>query len=138
MPSLVLAPTQEEHFKFPSTLRSPATICCGCSVAQSCLTLCDPMDCPPGSSVHEIFQARILEWVALSSISQNLLKFMSPIPASNPRKQFASDSHSQSAYIRLNQRALSMFSSLPLCFHISLYFLLVLYVWSKKTYLIVN
>ena len=30
-----------------------------------CLTLCDPMDCsPPGSSVHEILQARILEWVA--------------------------------------------------------------------------
>ena len=36
-------------------------------VAQSCPTLCDPMDCnPPGSSVHEIFQARILEWVAVS------------------------------------------------------------------------
>ena len=36
-------------------------------VAQSCPTLCDPMDCsPPGSSVHEIFQARILEWVAIS------------------------------------------------------------------------
>ena len=35
-------------------------------VAQSCLTLCDPRDCsPPGSSVHEIFQARILEWVAI-------------------------------------------------------------------------
>ena len=34
-------------------------------VAQSCLTHCDPMDCsPPGSSVHENFQARILEWVA--------------------------------------------------------------------------
>ena len=34
-------------------------------VAQSCPTLCDPMDCsPPGSFVHEIFQARILEWVA--------------------------------------------------------------------------
>ena len=32
-------------------------------VAQSCLTLCDPMDCsPPGSSVHGIFQARVLEW----------------------------------------------------------------------------
>ena len=30
-------------------------------------TLCDSMDCnPPGSSVHEIFQARILEWVAIS------------------------------------------------------------------------
>ena len=36
-------------------------------VAQSCLTLCDPMDCsPPGSSVHGILQARILEWVAIS------------------------------------------------------------------------
>ena len=41
----------------------PAT----CSVAQSYLTLSDPMDCsPPGSSVHGIFQARILEWVAIS------------------------------------------------------------------------
>ena len=36
-------------------------------VAQSCLTLCNPMDCsPPGSSVHGIFQARILEWIAIS------------------------------------------------------------------------
>ena len=35
-------------------------------VTQSCLTLCDPMDCSlPGSSVHEILQARILEWVAI-------------------------------------------------------------------------
>ena len=34
------------------------------AVAQSCRTLCDPMDCsPPGSSVHGIFQARVLEWV---------------------------------------------------------------------------
>ena len=34
--------------------------------AQSHLTLCDPMDCsPPGSSVHGIFQARILQWVAI-------------------------------------------------------------------------
>ena len=36
-------------------------------VAQSCLTLCDPMDCSlPGSSLHRILQARILEWVAIS------------------------------------------------------------------------
>ena len=36
-------------------------------VAQSCLTPCDPMDwSPPGSSVHGILQARILEWVATS------------------------------------------------------------------------
>ena len=35
-------------------------------VAQSCLTLCDPMDCRlRGSSVHGIFQARILVWVAI-------------------------------------------------------------------------
>ena len=36
-------------------------------VPQSCLTLCDPMDCsPPGSSVHGVSQARILEWVPIS------------------------------------------------------------------------
>ena len=41
---------------------------CACSAAQSCLTLCDPLDCNlPGSSVREILQARILEWVAISS-----------------------------------------------------------------------
>ena len=38
-----------------------------CSVTHLCLTLCDPMDCRPlGSSVHGIFQASILEWVAIS------------------------------------------------------------------------
>ena len=44
--------------------------CCsawGCKVKESEVALCDPMDCsPPGSSVHGIFQARILEWVAIS------------------------------------------------------------------------
>ena len=35
-------------------------------IAQSCLTLCDLMDSsPPGSSVHEILQARIPEWIAM-------------------------------------------------------------------------
>ena len=38
------------------------------SVSQSCLTLCNPMDCSlPGSSVHEIFQMRILEWATVFS-----------------------------------------------------------------------
>ena len=37
-------------------------------VAQSCPTLCDLMDCLPGSSVHEVFQARVLEWVAIAGI----------------------------------------------------------------------
>ena len=36
-------------------------------VAQSCPTLSDPMDCsPPGSSVHGVLQARVLEWVAIA------------------------------------------------------------------------
>ena len=40
-------------------------------VIQSCLTLCDPMDCrPPGSTVHGTLQARILEWVASHSLLQ--------------------------------------------------------------------
>ena len=39
-----------------------------CSVAKSCPTLCNPINCnPPGSSVHRISQARVLEWVAISS-----------------------------------------------------------------------
>ena len=38
-----------------------------CSVTKSCPSLCQPMDCsPPGSFVHGILQARILEWVAIS------------------------------------------------------------------------
>ena len=36
-------------------------------VAQPCLTICDPMDCSlPGSSVHGIFQARVLQWGAIA------------------------------------------------------------------------
>ena len=39
-----------------------------CEVAQSCPTLGDPMDCSlPGSSLHEILQARVLEWVPFPS-----------------------------------------------------------------------
>ena len=41
---------------------------CGGAHSQSCPTLCDPMDCRlPRSSVHAIFQAKILEWVAIYS-----------------------------------------------------------------------
>ena len=39
-------------------------------VSQSCLTLCDPMDCSlPGSSAHGIFQARVLEWEGMATHS---------------------------------------------------------------------
>ena len=50
--------------------------------AQSCLTLCDPMDhSPPASPVHGILQARMLEWVAISfSIIAYILFFYSTFP----------------------------------------------------------
>ena len=42
-------------------------VCVCVLIAQSCLTLCDPVDCSLlGSSVHGIIQAGILEWVAIS------------------------------------------------------------------------
>ena len=49
-------------------------------VAQLCPTLCDPVDCsPPGSSIHGILQARVLEWAAIS-FSRDL-----PDPGIEPR-----------------------------------------------------
>ena len=52
---------------FVSVICSVTVCVCVCVlVAQSCLTLCNSMDCsPPGSSVHGILQARTLEWVAI-------------------------------------------------------------------------
>ena len=47
-------------------------------VAQSCLTLSGPMDCSlPGSSVHAIFQARVLEWgaIAFSEIDEYISRY---------------------------------------------------------------
>ena len=49
-------------------------------VAQSCLTLRDPMDCSlPGSSVHGIFQARVLEWGAIASTVHKSLYILSAL-----------------------------------------------------------
>ena len=54
---------ERSHPPQPRSLAPPPRLCSG---AKLCLSLCDPIDCsPPGSSVHEIFQARILEWVAI-------------------------------------------------------------------------
>ena len=48
------------------------TMCIHAKSLQSCPTLCGPMDyCPPGSSVHGILQARILEWVAMPSCKES-------------------------------------------------------------------
>ena len=53
-----------------------------CSVALLCPTLCIPMDCsPPGSSVHGISQARVLEWLAISF--SRLMLVISPTNASS-------------------------------------------------------
>ena len=48
------------HFFLP-----PESHLCAMSVTQSCLTLCDTMDCSPPGSFHGILQARILEWIAM-------------------------------------------------------------------------
>ena len=54
-----------EFFNTSTTWEAPGTVCV--QSLQSRPTLGNPMDCsPPGSSVHGIFQARILEWVAIS------------------------------------------------------------------------
>ena len=57
--------SRQEHWSglpFPSLMHESES-----EVAQSCPTLSDPMDCsPPGSSVHGIFQARVLEWGAIA------------------------------------------------------------------------
>ena len=55
------------HFRECMTVKSES------EVAQSCPTLSDPMDCsPPGSSVHEIFQVRVLEWGAIAFSERKL------------------------------------------------------------------
>ena len=55
-----------EKFSVSTNISSLVKRTLMCLVAQLCLTLCDPMDCgPPGSSVHGILRAGILEWVAI-------------------------------------------------------------------------
>ena len=62
----IFHPADQETKSQVSSLLSETVVVV--SVTQSCPTLCDPMDCSlPGSSVHGILQARIIEWVAASS-----------------------------------------------------------------------
>ena len=73
-------------------------------VTQSCLTLCDPMDCSlAGSSVHGILQARILEWVAISFpsviyrfslVAQSCLTLQDPMDCSTPASLSITNSQS--------------------------------------------
>ena len=73
-------------------------------VTQSCPTLSYPMDCSlPGSSIHEIFQARVLEWVAIAFWAKNqpskwqLYNFMNLMNCSESTVKVEKVSH-QSAY----------------------------------------
>ena len=92
LPSLGFS--RQEHWSglpFPSPMRES-------EVAQSCLTLCDPMDCSlPGFSVHGIFQARVLEWVAidLSIITLNVNGLNAP----TKRQRLAEWMQKQDPYI---------------------------------------
>ena len=61
--------TAWQSLKELQRVRTCVCVCvCVRVCTHSCLTLCNPMDCSaPGSSIHAILQARILEWVAISS-----------------------------------------------------------------------
>ena len=68
---------------------------------QSCPTLCNPMDCsPPGSSVYEIVQARILEWVVMpfsrGSFQPTGTEPVSPCSSCIPGRFFYQGSHQES------------------------------------------
>ena len=61
------ASTKSNHKRTLSLHCVCVCVCVCVLVAQSCLTLCDPMDCsPPGPFVNGILQARILEWVTIA------------------------------------------------------------------------
>ena len=62
-----------------------SVFCAMCSVAQWCLTLCNPMVCsPPGSSVRGIFQVIVLEWVAISSFRGSSHPGTEPLSPASP------------------------------------------------------
>ena len=66
-PHLILSHRTGRRLLSFSQTMAPVQVCC-CLVTKPCLTICDPMDCSaPGSSVLGIFQARIVEWVVISS-----------------------------------------------------------------------
>ena len=103
--SNLLMPYIESRNDWQAQLLYSSFLCCHL-VAQSCPTLCHPMDGSlPGSSVHGILQARILEWVAISS-SRDL-----PDPGIEPKSLIS--------------------PALALCFtfFFSYYFLLSIYIW---------
>ena len=76
-------------------------------VAQSCPTLSDPMDCSlPGSSVHGVFQARVLEWVAIAFSKTGLILWPQPLPLAmvhTLKSGFSLDPNKSSSYLFVSQ-----------------------------------
>ena len=64
---MAIRATENKRLVLQNALHWYTALCvCVCVCVCLCPTLCKPMDCsPPGSSVHGILQARILEWVAI-------------------------------------------------------------------------
>ena len=104
--SLQSCPTLCDHRRQPIRLRRPwdspgKNTGVGCrfllqcmkvksesEVAQLCPALSDPVDCsPPGSSVHGIFQARVLEWVAIAFSASDVYKSLNQLTTFQPRWQ---------------------------------------------------
>ena len=72
--------------RYLNTILTVYSTCCFCClVPKSCPTLSNPMDCsPPGSAVHGISQARILEWVAISFSRGSLQPGIKPVSLASP------------------------------------------------------
>ena len=66
--SFLLSEDSNTQFKIEDTPHKPSSVLVCAELLQSCLILCDPVDCsPPGSSLCGVLQARVLEWVAMPS-----------------------------------------------------------------------
>ena len=85
----ILPYIQSAHQILPILYQLLFPLCLHCvlhaKLLQSCLTLCNRIDCsPPGSSVHEILQERILEWVAVSFSREPHNPGIKPVSLTSP------------------------------------------------------
>ena len=95
-----------------------------CLVTQSCLTLCNPLDCSlPGSSVHGILQTRILEWVAISFSRR------SPWPRNWTHSHLLCLLHSRQILYPLNHWEIPLFIA---AVHIVVYFVKIFMAWFER------
>jgi len=105
------------------------------TVAQSCLTLFNPLNCsPPGFSVHGILQARILEWVAISfskGVSLKVIKYKYNNKQQNKSKEIQENlCFSHEDYFSTFERNFLVTNSLPTILLIVRALLVLNLVWS--------